>query len=93
MLNFSIGAQADFFEWILKKGVSLCDVECGGIPRVIQLMRKYSGLPMDFADVTLVLAAEKTGLRSIVSVDSDFDIYRLPGKEKIHNIFCDKDSA
>jgi predicted nucleic acid-binding protein len=93
MLNFSIGAQVDFFEWVLKKGVILCDVECGGIPRVIQLIRKYSDLPMDFADATLVLAAEKTGIRSIISIDSDFDIYRLPGKEKIHNIFSGKDYA
>jgi predicted nucleic acid-binding protein len=87
MLNFNVGAQIDFFEWVLKKGVILCDVECGGISRVIQLIRKYSDLPMDFADATLVIAAEKTGIRSIISIDSDFDVYRLPGKEKIHNIF------
>jgi predicted nucleic acid-binding protein len=93
MLNFSVGAQIDFFEWILKKGVLLCDAESGGIPRVIQLIRKYSDLPMDFADATLVLAAEKTGIRNIISIDSDFDVYRLPGKEKIHNIFRDEDCA
>jgi predicted nucleic acid-binding protein len=87
MLNFSVGAQMDFFEWVLKKGLILYDVECGGIYRIIQLIRKYSDLPIDFADATLVLAAEKTGIRSIISIDSDFDIYRLPGKEKIHNIF------
>ncbi|MDR1257536.1 MAG: PIN domain-containing protein [Spirochaetaceae bacterium] len=87
MLNFSVGAQVDFFEWILKKGVVLCDVESGGIPRVIQLIQKYSDRPMDFADATLVLAAEKTGIRAIISIDSDFDIYRLPGRERIHNIF------
>lgn len=91
MLNFNVGAQIDFFEWVLKKGVILYDVECGGISRIIELIRKYADLPMDFADATLVLAAEKTGIRSIISIDSDFDIYRLPGKERIHNIFCDRD--
>ena len=91
MLNFNVEAQIDFFEWVLKKGVILYDVECGGISRIIELIRKYSDLPMDFADATLVLAAEKTGIRSIISIDSDFDIYRLPGKERIHNIFCDRD--
>jgi predicted nucleic acid-binding protein len=90
MLNFNAGAQVDFFEWILKKGVVLCEVEHGGIPRIIQLIQKYSDMPMDFADATLVLAAEKTGIRSIISIDSDFDIYRLPGREKIHNIFCER---
>jgi predicted nucleic acid-binding protein len=91
MLNFNVGAQIDFFEWVMKKAVILYDVENGGIPRIIELIRKYSDLPMDFADATLVLAAEKTGIRSIISIDSDFDIYRLPGRERIHNIFCDRD--
>jgi predicted nucleic acid-binding protein len=91
MLNFSMEAQIDFFDWVLKKGVILCDVEYGGIPRVIQLIRKHSDTPIDFADATLLLAAEKTGIRSIISLDSDFDIYRLPGKEKVCNIFCCED--
>ncbi len=33
------------------------------------------------------IAAEKTGIREIISLDKDFDIYRLPGKEMIHNIY------
>jgi predicted nucleic acid-binding protein len=93
MLNFSIGAQTDFFEWVLKKGLVLCDVEIGGISRIIELLQKYSDLPMDFADATLVLAAEKTGIRTIISIDSDFDVYRLPGKERIHNIFYGRGGA
>jgi hypothetical protein len=36
---------------------------------------------------TLVVAAEKTGIRRIVSIGSDFDVYRLPGKWMIQNIF------
>jgi predicted nucleic acid-binding protein len=42
---------------------------------------------MDFADATLVIAAEKTGIKKIISIDSDFDIYRLPGKVKIEDVF------
>ena len=34
-----------------------------------------------------VIAAERTGVRAIASVDSDFDVYRLPGKERIRNVF------
>lgn len=47
---------------------------------------KYSDRPMDFADTTLVIAAEKLGIRQIVSIDSDFNIYRLPGKIMVENI-------
>ncbi|GHV84074.1 pilus biogenesis protein [Spirochaetia bacterium] len=87
MLGFSIDVQIDFFSWILKKGVVLCDIVQSDISRVIELIQKYSDCPMDFADATLVIAAEKTGIKKIISIDSDFDIYRLPGKERIKNIF------
>jgi predicted nucleic acid-binding protein len=87
MLNFSVNAQIDFFEWILRRGLSLEPLDQGDISRVISLTRKYADLPMDFADATLLIAAEKTGIRRIISTDSDFDVYRLPGKLMIRNIF------
>ena len=87
MLDFNINAQQDFYEWAMLKGVILSDINQNDLPRVVDMTKKYSDLPMDFADATLVVTAEKTGIREIISLDKDFDIYRLPGKEKIHNIF------
>ena len=86
MLDFSKNAQRDFYKWIMCKGVLLSDINQNDMPRIIELTEKYSDLPMDFADATLVITAEKTGIREIISLDRDFDIYRLPGKERIHNI-------
>jgi predicted nucleic acid-binding protein len=57
------------------------------MPRIVELTGKYADLPMDFADATLVVTAEKTGVREIISLDRDFDIYRLPGKELIRNVY------
>jgi len=88
MLDFSVNVQVDFFEWVMNRGLDLEEITQGDIPRIINLTKKYHDLPMDFADATLVVAAENTGLREIISIDSDFDIYRLPGKLLIHNIFC-----
>ncbi|GHU80124.1 pilus biogenesis protein [Spirochaetia bacterium] len=87
MLNFNVLAQINFFEWILQRGLLIEDIKQQDIGRVIELTRKYQDLPMDFADCTLVIAAEKTGIRSIISIDSDFDVYRLPGKVRIENVF------
>jgi predicted nucleic acid-binding protein len=86
-LNANIKAQRDFFEWVMYKGVIISDINQHDIPRIIELTEKYSDLPMDFADATLVITAEKTGIRQIISLDSDFEIYRLPGREKIHNVY------
>ncbi|GMO69645.1 MAG: PIN domain-containing protein [Treponemataceae bacterium] len=87
MLDFNVNAQLDFFEWVGINGVILHEIAQNDIPRIIALTKKYADLPMDFADATLVVAAEHTGIRQIISIDADFDIYRLPGKLKIKNVF------
>jgi predicted nucleic acid-binding protein len=87
MLDFSVMAQRDFYEWVMHKGIIISDINQNDMPRIVELTEKYADLPMDFADATLVLTAEKTGIREIISLDKDFDIYRLPGKEKIHNLY------
>ena len=87
MLDFSTKAQIHFLEWVMREGVILHEITQDDISRILELCLKYEDLPMDFADATLVVAAERTGMRTIISIDSDFDVYRLPGKERIANIF------
>jgi predicted nucleic acid-binding protein len=87
MLDFSTDAQRDFYEWVMYKGIIISDINQNDMPRLVELTGKYADLPMDFADATLVITAEKTGIREIISLDKDFDIYRLSGKERIKNIF------
>jgi len=89
MLDFSVIVQVSFFEWVMNEGVILFEINQRDISKIVELTKKYSDRPMDFADATLVIAAEKTGIKKIISIDSDFDIYRLPGKVKIENIFKD----
>jgi predicted nucleic acid-binding protein len=89
MLDFSVKVQRDFYEWAAYQGVIISDINQHDIPRLIELTDKYADLPMDFADATLVITAEKTGIKEIVSLDKDFDIYRLAGKEKLHNVYGD----
>ena len=87
MLDFSVNAQHDFYRWTMHKGVIISDINQHDMPRILELTEKYADLPMDFADATLVVTAEKTGIREIISLDKDFDIYRLPGLEKIRNVY------
>ena len=87
MLNFNVNAQRDFYEWVMYKGVIISDINQNDMSRLLELTGKYEDIPMDFADATLLITAEKTGIREIISLAKDFDIYRLPGKEQIHNVF------
>ena len=90
MLDFNVAVQLSFLEWIMKEGVIIHEIKQSNIKRIIDLTRKYSDRPMDFADATLVIAAEERGIRQIISIDSDFDIYRLYNKMKIENIFAQR---
>ena len=87
MLDFSVHAQQNFYEWVLYKGLIIGDINQNDMPRIIELTNKYADLPMDFADATLVITAEKANIKKIISLDKDFDIYRLPGKEQIRNVY------
>ncbi|MGV0023796.1 hypothetical protein [Phormidesmis priestleyi] len=49
--------------------------------RLLALMNQYRDRPMDLADATLVLAAEKTGYRQILTLDSDFLFYQIGDRD------------
>jgi len=44
--------------------------------RIAELNQRYADLPADFADLTLVTISERLDVAEILSLDSDFDIYR-----------------
>ncbi len=49
--------------------------------RMRELMNQYQDVPMDLADASLVVTAETLGRRRIFTLDSDFYVYRIKGKE------------
>jgi predicted nucleic acid-binding protein len=49
--------------------------------RIRQLMEQYQDIPMDLADASLVAAAETLGIRQVFTLDSDFYVYRMHGRE------------
>lgn len=79
-------AQIDFMKWIVQGGVGLFDLNVDCINTIVDLQEKYDSIPMDFADATLVVLAERTGISKIFSVDEDFSIYRILSKKKFENL-------
>ena len=59
-----------------------------GLGRIAELMRKYADRPMDFADASLVWAAEQTGAREILTTDRDFEIYRTRTQERLQLVLA-----
>lgn len=79
-------AQLDFLKWINLGGLEIFDLTKGHFPKIIELQKKYSDLPMDFADASLLILAENLNINKIFSLDKDFSIYRILGKKHLENL-------
>ena len=61
--------------------VSRCGIEVINLlpvdyARIAELNQRTADLPGDFADLTLVTLSERLDVAEILSLDSDFDVYR-----------------
>ncbi len=87
MLDFSVDAQLDFLEWAYRGGVHVHELRGTDLERIITLTRGYRDRPMDLADASLLVASETLDVRQIISMDSDFDIYRRADRRPLENLF------
>jgi len=78
LLNFSIKAQAAAIDFVIKSVVEIIPSSIESLKKAKNLLQKYSDLPMDFADATLVCLAIDADIKTIITFDrKDFNIYRL----------------
>ena len=75
------GGQEACLDFFLKGGAILAPASRGALLRARQLIVKYSDLPMDYADASLVVLAEELGTAKILTTDRrDFQVYRVGSK-------------
>ncbi len=86
MLDFNLQVQINFLKWVEMGALSLYSIEQHELREIIKMMSKYTNVPMDLADSSLMYVAQKEGIKNIVSIDSDFDIYRTIKKEALNNL-------
>lgn len=68
-------------DFVLKSRVFVAPSTEISLQRCRSLMEKYSDLPMDFADATLVVLAEELNTDLVFTVDQDFSVYRIRGRK------------
>ena len=78
----------DFVDFACRGGVEVEDLDAVDLSSMLALSRRYSDIPMDFADASLVVLAMKRGVDVIVSLDRDFEIYRLAYKKSFKNLLA-----
>ena len=74
--------QAALWKLVLSRRLEIVELSWAALERSSVLMTKYADLPMDFADATLVALAEERGDRSVFTLDTNFQVYRLHGRHR-----------
>lgn len=73
----SVGSDA-LREMVERRGVAIWFFDAESLSRAFELMTQYQDHPMDFADASLIAAAEALDCRTIFTIDrNDFETYRV----------------
>jgi predicted nucleic acid-binding protein len=86
MLDFNTQTQLDFLDWVREGGIEVHNLEQWQIGGIREKMEKYSDLPSDFADVSLLEVAESRDIENIITINRDFSVYRLSGNKSLINL-------
>lgn len=86
ILGFNPAVQIDFLNWIDRGALDIVNLEKMHIQRLVELSEKYSDIPIDLADGSLLVVSEMTGIYNIITLDSDYHIYRLKNRRHLKNL-------
>ena len=72
------GELAAAWGLIRSDAITVLPIVDDDLPALDELMKRYADRPMDFADATLVHAADREGITTVFTVDhDDFQTYRV----------------
>lgn len=87
LLRSSFAVQNELLSDLAKELYVIEQLSPGDFARIRVLNSKYSSVPADFADLSLIVISERLELKDIVSLDSDFDIYRQLRSKPFRRLF------
>ena len=71
-----LAAQNHLLGAVSRGGINAINLLTEDYARIAELNQRYADLPGDFADLSLVTLSERLDIAEILSLDSDFDVYR-----------------
>lgn len=75
-----------FLRWLKRGAIHIASFSTEDLALIINMTEKYADRPMDFADCTLLLIADKEQIGDIITIYSDFAIYRTPQVKMLNNL-------
>lgn len=79
-------AQLDLIEWVKEGAIQIVEISNADFQLIHKYMKKYKDTPMDFADASLVILGHKINTNNILTLDSDFDVYRTIEGNRFNNL-------
>lgn len=71
-----LAAQNHLLDAVSRGGIQVIDLLPDDYGRIAELNARYADLPGDFADLALLILSERLDIAEILTLDSDFDVYR-----------------
>lgn len=86
-------AALDFLRWGQRGGFRLDapnnDILPATLAQIILISERFSDLPFDLADASVAEAASRHQIRHVLTIDSDFDIYRDSQGKALRHVLRD----
>ena len=79
-------AALDVLRWALRGGITVDGAPQDALVSVLAISERFADLPFDLADASIAEAAERMRIRRVLSINSDFDVYRDHAGRALQNV-------
>ena len=84
--RLSNNAALDFLTWMQRGAIDLDCAESSTFCDVLSMSERFADLPFDLADASVAEAAARLRIRAVLTIDSDFDVYRDTNGRPLRNL-------
>lgn len=84
--RLSNNAALDFLTWMQRGAIDLDCAESSTLCDVLSISERFADLPFDLADASVAEAAARLRISAVLTIDSDFDVYRDTNGRPLRNL-------
>ncbi len=90
LLARRIGNEAalDFLRWVQRGAIEVDSAQASTLPDVLMICERFADLPPDLADASVAETASRLQIDSVLTIDSDFEVYRDPAGRRLKNLLA-----
>ena len=79
-------AALDFLRWADGGGIEIDTPQPTSLTEILRISERFADLPFDLADASVADAAARLRIRQVLTLDTDFDVYRDKSGKALVNV-------